>query len=113
MGSPVLFDTSVPVDDIRTGCQKNRMESLAGSIRLSAVVMSELWRGARWAGEREYLIGLEGDHPILVPTEENWIDSGRVPASMRKDRGLEPARLSEMHFDVLIALTARDHGFVW
>jgi predicted nucleic acid-binding protein len=110
MSSPVLFDTSVLVADIRTGCHKDRIESLMGSIRLSAVVMSELWRGAKSAAEREYLLELEEDSSILIPTEENWLDSGRVLASMRKDRGLEPPRLRDMHFDVLIALTARDHG---
>lgn len=77
---------------------------------LSAVVLSELWRGARTATEREYLLELEEGNPVLVPTEENWLDSGRVLASMRKDRGLEPSRLRDLHFDVLIALTAQDHG---
>ncbi len=110
MSSLVLFDTSVLVDQLRTDCYRERIRSLAGSIRLSAVVMSELWRGAGSAAEREYLLELEEGSPILVPTEENWLDSGRVLASIRKDRGVEPSRLREMHFDVLIALTARDHG---
>ncbi|HTV82479.1 MAG TPA: type II toxin-antitoxin system VapC family toxin [Acidobacteriaceae bacterium] len=110
MSSPVLFDASVPVDDIRTGCHNDRMDSLTGSICHSAVVMSELWRGAWSAGEREYLIELEEVSPLLVPAAGNWLDSGRVLASMQKHRRLEPARLREMHFDVLIALTARDPG---
>jgi predicted nucleic acid-binding protein len=29
---------------------------------------------------------------------------------MRADRGLTPQRLRDLHFDVLIALTARAHG---
>lgn len=87
------------------------MDSLTGAIRLSAVVLSELWRGATSVADREYLIALEEDYTILVPTEENWLDAGRVLAILRQERGLEPARLRGLHFDVLIALTARDHGF--
>jgi predicted nucleic acid-binding protein len=29
---------------------------------------------------------------------------------VRKDYGFEPKKLRELHFDVLIALTARTHG---
>lgn len=110
MSSLVLFDTSVLVDQLRTNCHRERIRALAGSIRLSAVVLSELWRGATSAADREYLIQLEENNAILVPTEENWLDSGRVLASIRKERGLQPARLRDLHFDVLIALTARDHA---
>jgi predicted nucleic acid-binding protein len=29
---------------------------------------------------------------------------------MQGDRGFEPSKLRDLHFDVLIALTARSHG---
>jgi hypothetical protein len=34
--------------------------------------------------------------------EKNWLALGKIQA----DRGIEPRKLREFHFDVLIALTA-------
>lgn len=33
-----------------------------------------------------------------------------ILAKVQVDRGFEPHKLRELHFDVLIALTARSHG---
>jgi predicted nucleic acid-binding protein len=53
---------------------------------------------------------LARNHPILTPTEKNWLESGEILAAIRDDRGFAPAKLRDLHFDVLIALTARSHG---
>lgn len=53
---------------------------------------------------------LERDHPILTPTERIWLDSGVILGRMRAEQGLSPASLRGLHFDVLIALTARARG---
>ena len=53
---------------------------------------------------------LEKNHPILVPTKQNWFDSGELLGQVRVDRGFTPEKLRNLHFDVLIALTARSHG---
>ena len=50
------------------------------------------------------------NHPILTPTQKNWLESGEILAKIRADRGFEPHKLRDLHFDVLIALTARSHG---
>jgi predicted nucleic acid-binding protein len=46
----------------------------------------------------------------LTLTEKNWLESGQIPGRIRADRGFSPDKLRDLHFDVLIALTARTHG---
>ena len=110
MSSLVIFDTSVLVDDIRSGIHGHRMRSLNSIIRISSVVLAELWRGARSKVDRHWIAGLEKSGPILAPTTGNWLESGRVLERISRDRGFEPSKLRDLHFDVLIALTARSHG---
>jgi predicted nucleic acid-binding protein len=106
----LVFDTSVLVDHLRTGCHQQRIESLTGLIRTSAVVLAELWRGATKPAERKFLQALERNHPILTPTEKDWLESGRILGQIYADKGFRPDKLRDLHFDVLIALTARSHG---
>jgi predicted nucleic acid-binding protein len=106
----VLFDTSILIDDLRTGRHQERIRSLTGLIRTSSVVLAELWRGATKAAEREFLRTLARNHPILTPTEKNWLESGEILAKIHAARGFAPGKLRDLHFDVLIALTARSHG---
>jgi predicted nucleic acid-binding protein len=106
----VIFDTSVFIDHLRTGCHQERIESVAGLIRISSVVLAELWRGATKPVEHAFLKALEKNHPVLTPTEKNWLESGRILGRIRADRGFSPEKLRDLHFDVLIALTARTHG---
>ena len=53
---------------------------------------------------------LQASRPVLTPTEQNWHESGQILVAIRADKGLESAKLRDLHFDVLIALTARSHG---
>lgn len=106
----VIFDTSVLVDQFRTNCHTERIDSLAGSICYSAVVLSELWRGARSAEEKAVLKSFAQRGPVLTPAEAHWIESGQILAAIRTRRGFEPSMMRDLHFDVLIALTARAHG---
>lgn len=106
----VIFDTSILIDDLRTGRHQERIRSIAGLVRTSAVVVAELWRGATKPAEREFLRALSRNHPLLTPTEKNWLDSGQVLGKIRSGRGFTPGKLRDLHFDVLIALTARSHG---
>lgn len=110
MSDIVIFDTSVLVVELRTGRQRKKIESVDGLVRTSAIVLAELWRGATDAAERKFLLALAKNYPILTPTEKNWIESGEILARIRADRGFAPAKLRDLHFDVLIALTARSHG---
>lgn len=110
MSDIVIFDTSVLVDQLRTDCYIQRIETMDGLIRNSAVVMAELWRGAVTSADRAALLVLEKDHPTLTPTEKNWLESGEILAKIRADLGFPAHKLRDLHFDVLIALTARSHG---
>ena len=76
----------------------------------SAVVLSELWRGAKSAEEKAVLESFARRGPVLTPAEGDWTESGQILAIIRKGRGYEPHKLRDLHFDVLIALTVRTHG---
>ena len=110
MRSLVIFDTSIFIDHLRTDPHRQRIENVSGLLRTSSVVLAELWRGADRPAERAFLRALEKNHPILTPTERHWLESGELLGRMRADRGLAPERLRNLHFNVLIALTARAHG---
>jgi predicted nucleic acid-binding protein len=45
-----------------------------------------------------------------MPTKKNWLESGQILAKIRANTGFTPGKLRDLHFDVLIALTARSHG---
>jgi predicted nucleic acid-binding protein len=110
MSEPIIFDTSVLVDELRAGFHRQRFAAITGLIRFSSVVLAELWRGAGSASERKFLQSLAGNRPILTPTEKNWLESGRILREMAADLGFTPPKLRGLQFDVLIALTARSHG---
>jgi predicted nucleic acid-binding protein len=106
----VIFDTSVFIDNLRSGRHQHKIESIIGLVRTSSVVLAELWRSAAKAAERDFLRALQRNHPILTPTEKNWLESGQILRKIYADCGLAPDKLRDLHFDVLIALTARSHG---
>jgi len=110
VSSLVIFDTSIFIDHLRTNRHRQRIEAVGGLIRTSSVVLAELWRGATRPAERTFLRVLQKNHPVLTPTERHWLESGELLGKIRSDRGLAPQQLRDLHFDVLIALTARAHG---
>ncbi len=110
MSDIVIFDTSVLVDELRTGRHRKRIESAEGLVRTSAVVLAELLRGVVGPAEHKFLRSLARNHPILTPTEKNWLESGEILARIHADHAFAPNKLRDLHFDVLIALTARSHG---
>jgi|SRR5579863_8883459 len=110
MSELLIFDTSVLVDELRTGRHRKRIESVEGLVRTSSVVLAELLRGVAGPAEHNFLRSLARNHPILTPTEKNWLESGEILARMHADHGCGPNKLRDLHFDVLIALTARSHG---
>jgi predicted nucleic acid-binding protein len=110
MSSSAIFDTCILIDQIRNDKFRSRIPSVIGPIRISSVVLSELTRGAVTKTDTEILRVLAKNQKVLTPTEKNWIESGEILAKMRADHGFEPAKLRDLHFDVLIALTARSNG---
>jgi predicted nucleic acid-binding protein len=111
MGNRVIvFDTSIFIDHLRTNKHADDIQNLSGLIRNSSVVLSELARGATHQSELDFVSILARNHPILTPTEGNWLESGSLLYRMHEDKGFSPGKLRDLHFDVLIALTARNHG---
>src|ERR1700690_3104907 len=110
MSDIVIFDTSVLVDELRTGRHRKRIESAQGLVPTSSVVLAELLRGVVEPAEHKFLRSLARNYPILTPTEKNWLESGEILARIHADNGFAPNKLRDLHFDVLIALTARSHG---
>jgi predicted nucleic acid-binding protein len=110
MSDIIIFDTSVLVDEARTGRHRKSIASVGGLVRTSSVVLAELMRGVVGPAEHKFLRSLARNHPILTPTQKNWLESGEILANIRADQGFEPHKLRDLHFDVLIALTARSHG---
>jgi predicted nucleic acid-binding protein len=110
MSELIVFDTSIVVDQIRGNRHLVRMLKVDGNVRNSSVVLAELWRRVTNAVDRKVVEGMERNHATLTPTAKNWIESGQVLGRLRADRGFEAGKLRDLHFDVLIALTARAHG---
>ena len=108
--SILIFDTSVFIDHLRTNKFEDRFKNLNGIIRNSSVVLSELARGATKDKEVMFLRILARNHPILTPTEKNWLESGDILSRIYRDNGFNSEKLRDLHFDVLIALTARNYG---
>jgi predicted nucleic acid-binding protein len=110
MNEIVLFDTCILIDNQRTACHSQRIAACPGRIRNSSVVLAELWRGATLPAERKFLQALQASRPVFTPSEQNWLESGQILVAIRADKGFESAKLRDLHFDVLIALTARSDG---
>ena len=110
MSNFVVFDTSIFIDHLRTGRHQQRITATTGLVRNSAVVLAELSRGATKPSEQEFVERLARNHPILTPTENNWLESGRVLSKIRVDQGFHAEKLRDLHFDLLIALSVRSAG---
>jgi len=110
MSDVFIFDTSIFIDQLRTGRHTNRIQALKGLVRTSAVVLAELWRGASTPADHKFLNTLQKNHPVLLPSLGNWIESGRILSKLRALKGFSPEKLHALHFDVLIALTTRNYG---
>ena len=85
---------------------------------LSVVVAQELRAGTRLPADRRklerHVLGVyERVGRIVTPSPAAWHQSGDVLAAMRRDEGLELARLSKAFAnDVLLALSCREAGCV-
>jgi predicted nucleic acid-binding protein len=108
--SAAIFDTSILIDVFRYGRHQEKINSFAGLIRNSVVVLAELWRGATSEMEQATIHSLQLNHPVWSPTEKNWLESAQVLRDMRRDHGFTVEKVRDLHFDVLIALTARSFG---
>ena len=105
-----IIDTSVYVELIRHGRFKDELLALPNLVRNSAVVLSELRRGASLPRERRWIDELEAQHQVFFPGIWEWRRSGELLERLRKRHGYDAKKLRELHFDALISLTARAVG---
>jgi len=105
-----VLDTSVYVDNFRSGRFESELLSLPFLVRVSAVVVAELARGARSRRERRFVEQLASGFSLVTPNDRDWVSSGRLVRKLADRHGFEIQKLRELHFDVLIALTARRLG---
>jgi predicted nucleic acid-binding protein len=105
-----IVDTSVYIDNLRSGRFKQELLELKLIVRGSAVVLAELSRGARSVAMRRFVDDLGRNLRIIAPNERECIESGRILQRLVATRGYDIQKTRELHFDVLIALTARRVG---
>lgn len=105
-----ILDTSVYIENFRTGRFTFRLLQAPYVIRCSAVVLHELFRGARAGLELKFVTDLMNRCQIITPTESHWIHAGELLNTMRRRQHYEANKVRELAFDVLIALTARSIG---
>ena len=80
-------------------------------VRHSAVVLSELRRGARSPAARQRVEGLFRLARIVwEPTSADWWDAGKLVRDVGDREGWEVNKRREFQNDTLIALTARRYG---
>ena len=105
-----ILDTSVYIDNLRSGRFKQEILDLKFVVYCSAVVLAELSRGARSRTMRRFIDDLAKNLRVIAPNEREWIQSGRIVNRIAAAKGYDIQKTREVHFDVLIALTARRIG---
>jgi predicted nucleic acid-binding protein len=108
-----LLDTSIYIDHWERGLYQDILENLrrAYVIRHSAVVLSELRRGAR-GRDAERLVAELYDLATIrwEPSVADWWEAGRLVRSIGDKQNWDIHKRRDFQNDALIALTARRHG---
>ena len=108
-----ILDTTVYIGHWEKGLYEERLATLrkAYVVRHSAVVLSELRRGAR---TREAQRLVEGLYRLAAvrwePSVEDWWEAGRLIRTVGDAGGWDTNKRRGFQNDALIALTARRHG---
>ena len=105
-----VIDTSVYIENFRSGRFTQRIADSPFLFRGISVVIHELLRGAKQTEEREFALDLAANLRLYTPTEQMWLDSGDIVARIAAAKGYEKRKIQELSSDVLIALTARSVG---
>ena len=108
-----VIDTSVYIGHWERGLYA---ETLAGVqrafvIRHSAVVLSELRRGARTRDAVRTVASLHRLAPdVWEPTAKDWWEAGQIILTVGDAHDWDRSKRRDFQNDALIALTARAHG---
>jgi predicted nucleic acid-binding protein len=108
-----ILDTTVYIDHWERGLYEERLAALRKVyvIRHSAVVLSELRRGARTRAAQRLVEALYRLAAVRwEPTVEDWWEAGRLIRTIGDAQGWDTNKRRDFQNDALIALTARRHG---
>ena len=105
-----IIDTSVYIDNLRSRRFEKELLGLQFIVRCSAVVLAELSGGARSREMSRFVDTMAKNLRIIAPNEREWVESGKIVARLVAAKGYDIHKAREIHFDVLIALTARRMG---
>ncbi|MBM4121288.1 MAG: PIN domain nuclease [Nitrospira sp.] len=105
-----VLDTSVYIENFRTGRFTLRLLQSTWIPRCSSVVLHELLRGAKTSLAHRFVRDLQRRCQVLTPTESQWLHAADVLALIRKREHYDSRKVRELVLDVLIALTARSIG---
>ena len=108
-----LLDTSVYIGHWERGLYRETLAAVqqAFVVRHSAVVLSELRRGARTPTARRLVDALFRVAVVQwEPTAGDWWNAGKLIQAIGDAQGWDGAKRRDFQNDALIALTARRHG---
>jgi predicted nucleic acid-binding protein len=108
-----LLDTNVYIGHWEQGLYEETLETVRRVylVRHSAVVLSELRRGAR-SHDAERLVAalFRVARRCWEPTAADWWETGRLVRKIGDTQGWDRHKRREFQNDTLIALTARRYG---
>src|SRR5262245_13017798 len=96
-----VIDTSVYIENFRTGRFTQRITESPFLFRGISVVIHELLRGARRPEEREFALDLTANLRLYTPTERIWLDSGDIVTRIAAAKGYDRRKIHELSFDAL------------
>jgi predicted nucleic acid-binding protein len=108
--SLVVPDTGVLIELFRDSAALLIKERHRWRFRISAVVHSELLRGAHRPSEKRFVDALARGFGPIAPTPAQWSSCGRLLAQLHRDQHFDGRGVQLIQNDVLVALTARDLG---
>lgn len=108
-----LIDTSVYLGHWEHGLYHDALENVRRSfiVRHSAVVLSELRRGARTRAAERTVANLRGlAREPWTPSQNDWWEAGRLIRTIGDAHDWDRNTRRDFQNDALIALSARRHG---
>jgi predicted nucleic acid-binding protein len=105
-----VLDTSIYIENFRTGRFTLPLLQSTYVPRCSSVVIHELLRGAHTKLERRFVYDLARRCQILTPTLRHWIQAAEILRAIRAQAHYDAEKIRELSFDALIALGARSVG---
>lgn len=108
-----IIDSGVYIGHWERGRYETTLQAVRKGfiVRHSAVVLSELRRGARTTKAAELVEALcRLAHVLWEPNAAEWWEAGKLVREVGDRRHWETSKRREFQNDALIALTARRHG---